>query len=83
MLVLRISFLEAANARLLHICFFDGRILTKWSESPGKEYLTEALDSIKGQSSIVSGILERTDEEVLLFRIARILEPQVVLIERN
>jgi CubicO group peptidase (beta-lactamase class C family) len=82
-LVLRISFLEAANARLLHICFSDGRILTKWSESPGKEYLTEALDSIKGQSSIVSGILERTDEEVLLFRIARILEPQVVLIERN
>ena len=82
-LVLRISFLEAANARVIHICFFDGRIVTKWSESPGKEYLTEALASIKGQSSIVSGILGRTDEEMLAFRITRILEPRVVLSERN
>ncbi len=82
-LVLRVSFLEAANARLIRICFFDGRIVTKWSESPGKEYLTEALASIKGQSTIVSGILERSDEEMLLFRISRALEPQVVLSERK
>lgn len=82
-LVLRISFLEAANARVIHICFFDGHITTKWSESPGKEYLTDALASIKDQSSIVSGILERSDEEMLLFRITRILEPQVILNERN
>ncbi len=82
-LVLRISFLEAANARVIHVCFFDGHITTKWSESPGKEYLTDALASIKDQSSIVSGILERSDEEMLLFRITRILEPQVILNERN
>lgn len=82
-LLLRVSFLEAANARLIRVSFFDGRIETKWSESPGKEYLTEALASIKGQSSIVSGILERTDEEMLLFRVSRTLEPQVVLTERG
>ena len=82
-LTLRVSFLEAANARLIRIYFFDGKIVTKWSESPGKEYLTEALASIKGQSSIVSGILERSDEELLLFRVTRTLEPQVVLTERK
>jgi len=82
-LVIRVSFLEAANARLIRIYFYDGRIVTRWSESPGKEYLTEALASIRGQSTIISGILERTDEELLLFRISRALEPQVVLTERK
>ncbi|MEN6417771.1 MAG: serine hydrolase [Clostridiaceae bacterium] len=82
-LLIRVSFLEAANARLIKIRFFDGRIVTEWSESPGKGYLTDALASVKGQSSLLSGILERSDEELLLFRITRILEPQVVLNERG
>lgn len=82
-LTIRVSFLEAANARLIRIRFFDGRIATEWLESPGKGYLTDALASVKRQSALVGGILKRTDEEVLLFRIARILEPQVVLTERG
>ncbi len=81
-LTIRISFLEAANARLIRVRFFDGRIVTEWSESPGKAYLTDALASVKGQSAFIGGILERSDEELLLFRIARILEPQIVLTER-
>ena len=82
-LLIRVSFLEAANARLIKIRFFDGKIVTEWSESPGKGYLTDALASVKGQSSLLSGILERSDEELLLFRVTRILEPQVVLNERG
>ena len=81
-LTVRVSFLEAANARLIKFRFFDGRIVTEWSESPGKGYLTDALASVKKQSALVGGILKRTDEEVLLFRIARMLEPSVVLTER-
>ena len=56
--------------------------MTDWAESPGKGYLTDALSSVKKQSALVGGILKRTDEEVLLFRIARMLEPRVVLTER-
>ncbi|HWQ06835.1 MAG TPA: serine hydrolase [Feifaniaceae bacterium] len=82
-LSIRVSFLEAANARLIKIRFYDGKIVTEWAESPGKGYLTDALESVKGQSSLLSGILERSDEELLLFRISRILEPQVVLNERG
>ena len=81
-LTVRVSFLEAANARLITFRFFDGRIVTDWAESPGKGYLTDALSSVKKQSALVGGILKRTDEEVLLFRIARMLEPRVVLTER-
>ena len=82
-LTMRISFLEAANARLIKIRFFDGRIESEWSESPGKGYLTDALASVKEQNALIGGVLGRTDEELLLFRIARILEPKVVLSERG
>lgn len=82
-LTVRISLLEAANARLVKIRFFDGRIETQWSELPGKTYLNDALAEVKGQSALLSGVLERSDEELLRFRIARILEPQVTLLERG
>ena len=82
-LMLRISFLETANARRLRIKFYDGKIETQWSESPGKAYLTDALAEVKGQSSLISSVLERSDEELLQFRITRILEPRVVLSERG
>lgn len=82
-LSVRVSFLEAANARLIKIRFLDGKIETHWSESPGKGYLTDALDEVKGQSALLGGILERSDEELLRFRISRILEPQVTLTERG
>ncbi|MEA5048230.1 MAG: serine hydrolase [Eubacteriales bacterium] len=82
-LSIRVSFLESANARLIKIRFSDGRIETRWSESPGKAYLTDALDEVKGQNVLLGGILERSDEELLRFRIARILEPVVTLLERG
>lgn len=82
-LTVRVSFLETANARLIRIRFFDSRIETRWSEYPGKEYLTDALAEIKGQSALLSGVLERSDEELLRFRILRILEPRVTLLERG
>lgn len=82
-LTIRISLLEAANARLIMIRFFDGRIETQWSELPGKGYLVDALSEVKGQSALLSGMLERSDEELLRFQITRILEPQVTLLERG
>ncbi|MCE5188804.1 MAG: beta-lactamase family protein [Eubacteriales bacterium] len=82
-LTIRISFLEAANARLVKIRFFDGRIETQWSEFPGKAYLNDTLTEVKGQSALLSNVLERADEELLRFRITRILEPQLTLLERG
>lgn len=82
-LTVRVSFLETANARLIKIRFFDGRIETQWSEYPGKAYLTDALSEVKGQSALLSSVLERSDEELLRFRITRIIEPQVTLLERG
>ena len=82
-LTVRISLLEAANARLVKIRFFDGRIETQWSELPGKTYLNDALSEVKGQSALLSSVLERSDEELLRFRITRILEPRITLLERG
>ena len=79
-LLIRISFLEIANARILRIRFFDDRIETLWKESPGRAYLTDAYDEIKGQSALLGGILARSDEELLLYRMTRILEPRVTLL---
>ena len=75
--------MEAANARLVKIRFFDGRIETQWSEFPGKAYLNDAFTEVKGQSALLSNVLERADEELLRFRITRILEPQLTLLERG
>ena len=82
-LSVRVSLLEAANARMIKIRFFDGRIETQWSEFPGKAYLSDALSEVKGQSALLSSMLERSDEELLRFRMTRILEPQVTLLERG
>ncbi len=78
-LLVRVSFLEAANARIIRFRFFDDRIETRWKESPGRGYLTDAYSEIKGQSAFLGSVLSRTDEEMMLFRLARVLEPQVVL----
>ncbi|MPM39241.1 hypothetical protein SDC9_85874 [bioreactor metagenome] len=83
MLTIRISLLEAANARLIKIRFFDGKIETQWFEYPGKAYLNDALSEVKGQSALISSVFERADEELLRFRMTRILEPQVTLLERG
>ncbi len=82
-LTIRISLLEAANARLIKIRFFDGKIETQWFEYPGKAYLSDALSEVKGQSALISSVFERADEELLRFRMTRILEPQVTLLERG
>jgi len=78
-LLIRVSFLEAANARLIRIRFFDDHIETLWKEFPGKGYITDAYNEIKGQSAFLESILERSDEELLMFRMGRILEPRIVL----
>ena len=77
-LLVRVSFLEMANARIIRIRFFDDCIETLWKESPGRGYITDAYNEIKEQSSFFSSILARADEEMILFRIARVLEPRVV-----
>ena len=78
-LLIRVSFLEIANARLIRFRFSDDRIETLWKESPGRGYITDAYAEIKEQSAFLNSILARTDEEMMLFRISRVLEPRVVL----
>ncbi len=81
-LLIRVSFLEAPTRGSSRFVL-RRKDRNRVSESPGKGYPTDALASVKGQSSLLSGILDRSDEELLLFRITRILEPQVVLNERG
>lgn len=78
-LLVRVSFLEAANARIIRFRFFDDRIETLWRESPGRGYITDAYGEIKEQSAFLNSILARTDEELMLFHISRVLEPRVTL----
>ena len=78
-LLVRVSFLEIANARLIRFRFFDDRVETLWKEYPGKGYIADAYNEIKGQSTFLESILERSDEDMLMFRMGRILEPRVVL----
>lgn len=71
----RISFLEIANARLLHIVFQDDTVVTTWSELPGKDFLTRGLDILRnrlGSNTLLDSIGTR-----LHGRVARLLEPEV------
>ena len=78
-LLIRVSFLEIANARIIRLRFFDDRVETLWKEYPGKGYINDAYNEIKGQSTFLESIFARTDEELLQFRMGRVLEPRVVL----
>lgn len=80
-LKVRVSFLETANSRIIKLFFHDDRLVTRWSESPGKTYLTDALQSLKEQLPLVKAAFGVMDEELLLFRIDRVLEPEIVFRE--
>jgi CubicO group peptidase (beta-lactamase class C family) len=73
---IRVSFLEIANARLLHIVFQGDTAQTTWSELPGTDFLTRGLDILRkrlGSLTLLDSISSR-----LHGRIARLLEPEVV-----
>ncbi|MDO5112075.1 MAG: serine hydrolase [Clostridia bacterium] len=73
-LTVRVSFLESANARIIKFFFSDGKLLSRWMESPGKTYLTGAMDSVRKQVAFVDTILQRTDEELFVYAIERAFE---------
>ena len=78
-LLIRVSFLEIANARIIRLRFFDDRVETLWKEYPGKGYINDAYNEIKEQSTFLESLFSRTDDELLQFRMGRVLEPRVVL----
>lgn len=79
-LKIRVSFLEMPNSRFLKIFFYDDYIRVKWSESPGLPYLTGALDAFKEKSALVEMLVIKADEEVVRYRIQRMVEPELKLI---
>ncbi len=80
-LILRVSFLETANTRIIKFFFSDGKLVSRWMESPGKAYLTEALESVRKQVSFVNTIMQRTDETVFVYAIERAFECEAVFTE--
>ena len=79
-LKVRISFLEIANTRFLKIFFYQDKIITKWSESPGKEYITEALAALMSEVKshpVVDTLVSKADNDFVLYKISKTLEPKV------
>ena len=79
-LKLRISFLEIANARLIKIFFRDDRVITKWLESPGKQYLSDGLSAIGSEvklGPLLNTILGKADTDFIFYKINNVFEPEV------
>jgi len=80
-LKLRVSFLETPNSRILKIFFYDGWIITKWLESPGKNYLGEALASIAHEvklGPLLNTIMGKADTDFIEHKIGGAFEPEVI-----
>jgi hypothetical protein len=80
-LVVRVSFLEIANSRHLKIYFHDDTIVTRWTETPGKAYIFDALDLIGNGAKtyrFIKSLLFRTDPDFTRFKISSVLEPEIV-----
>ncbi|HBP38354.1 MAG TPA: hypothetical protein DD640_06380 [Clostridiales bacterium] len=78
-LVLRISFLEIANSRILKIFFHGDAILIRWLESPGRQFLIEGLVMLKNEIKsypFIAAMLSRLDQDLIGYKIRRALEPE-------
>ena len=80
-LKIRVSFLESANARIIKLFFYGDRVVSRWEESPGTAYLTEALASVRQQVALVGSLLSRIGEDLVVYRLRRAFEAEVVLRE--
>lgn len=80
-LAIRVSFLEIANSRHLKIYFHGDTIVTRWTETPGKTYIFDALDVIGNGAKtyrFIKSLLFRTDPDFTRFKISSVLEPEIV-----
>jgi CubicO group peptidase (beta-lactamase class C family) len=79
-LKLRVSFLEIANTRLLKIFFTGDKIITKWSEYPGRPYLINAMTGIMSDMKLypfLESVMAKTDKDLIRYKLNQIMEPEV------
>ena len=80
-LMLRFSFLEIANARLLKITFHGNTIITKWVESPGRQIIINAFDAVTNEIKFypfLESVIRKLDKDYIHYKIDRVLEPEVL-----
>ncbi|MHB1454724.1 MAG: serine hydrolase domain-containing protein [Saccharofermentanales bacterium] len=79
-LKVRISFLEIANARLIKIFFADDSIAIRWSESPGKPFITGAIAAIRNEIKlypILEKVITRADGDFMHYKFKCLMEPEI------
>ncbi len=79
----RVSFLEAASARIIKIFFPGDRITAKFSENPGKGFFEVTLGAVKSgvrSNAIADALLSRADSEIIVNKINNVIEPTLTLV---
>lgn len=80
-LKLDIAFTETANVRKMKI-FIDGnRLFFRFTETPGIDFILEALDSTVGDirsNKIIDMIFSRVDTDYLIYKLKSVFEPEFV-----
>jgi len=79
-LVIRISFLEIPNSRFIKIFFYKDKIVTKWSENPGKDFITGGLAALKPEiklNPVIETLVSKADPDFIIYKIKSSLEPEV------
>ncbi len=86
-LIIRISFLEIPNSRFLKIFFYRDKIITKWSENPGKDYITGGLAALMTETKlhpVIETLVSKADPDFIRYKISNSLEPEVTArLEKN
>ncbi len=84
-LCIRVSFLEAANSRMLRIVFRDGGAVAHWTEIPGKDLLVRGLELLRVRVTD-NPLLKRAGRAgstYLRDRVEKLLEPVTKLVEET
>jgi hypothetical protein len=79
-LIVRLSFLEIANARILRFHFHADRVVVRFTESPGRDFLIGALAAIRSKTkeySFVDNLVARADGDFIRYKVGRLIEPEV------
>lgn len=79
-LVIRVSFMEIPNTRLLKIFFYKDKIVTRWFESPGMEFITDGLSVLMAEmklNPVFENLVTKADPDLILYKIESSFEPEV------
>lgn len=80
-LIIRISFLEISNSRFVKIFFYNDKIVMKWWENPGKDYVTGGLESLVAETKlhpVIETLVSKADNDFILYKISSSIEPEVI-----